>query len=46
MTVGHMEASMSNAELLEWMFFYQIEFEAMKEAELDAKLEARHRSRL
>lgn len=45
MTVGELEQRTTFRELLEWMFFYQLEHEAQKEAMLDAKLEAKHRSR-
>ena len=45
MTLGQLEAQMSNRELLEWMFFYRIEHETQKEAMLDAQLEAKHKSR-
>ena len=45
MTVGQLETEMANRELFEWMMFYRLEWEAEREAQLDAQLMSKHQRR-
>lgn len=44
-SVAEVETRMSHRELMEWAVFFKIEAEKRQEADLDAKLEARHARR-